>query len=89
MLIERLKHKLSSEFNMEGLGDAKKTLGMEIQRDKVKDKVCLSQKAYLITILQKYGTFKNTKPFSTLLAPHFNLKSTMSVSIWPKSYMLV
>ncbi|TXG46509.1 hypothetical protein EZV62_027989 [Acer yangbiense] len=36
--IDRLKAQLSSEFDMKDLGEAKKILGMEIKRDRVKDK---------------------------------------------------
>lgn len=79
--IERLKQKLSSEFEMKDLGDAKKILGMEIQRDRAKGKVCLSQKAYLKKILAKFGISESTKSVSTPLAPHFKLNATMS----PKS----
>lgn len=53
--IEKLKCRLSTEFEMKNLGDAKKILGMEIRRDRMNEKVCLSQKAYLKKVLKKFG----------------------------------
>ena len=44
--INKLKSQLSSEFNMKVLRDAKRLLGMEINRDRKSDKVCLTQKGY-------------------------------------------
>jgi len=44
--IDKLKVQLSSELEMKELGEAKKILGMKIERD-LKEKVSLTQKAYL------------------------------------------
>lgn len=76
--IDNLKQKLSTEFEMKDLGEAKKILGMEIQHDRKKVKVCLSQKAYLKKVLQKFGICEGTKSVSTPLDPHFKLSSDMS-----------
>ena len=43
-VIDKLKKDLSSEFEMKDLGEAKKVLGMEIERDRRSDKVSLTQK---------------------------------------------
>ena len=45
--IDKLKKDLSSEFEMKTLGEAKKVLGMEIERDRRSDKVSLTQKGYM------------------------------------------
>jgi len=45
--IDKLKKVLSSEFDMKDLGEAKKVLGMEIERDRRSGKVSLTQKGYL------------------------------------------
>ncbi|CAL9015461.1 unnamed protein product, partial [Prunus brigantina] len=45
--IERLKTQLSNEFEMKDLGEARKILGMEIERDRAKGKISLCQKQYL------------------------------------------
>lgn len=76
--IDKLKTQLRNEFEMKDLGEAKKILGMEIDRDRVKGTVCLSQKQYLKKVLQRFGMDKNTKPVSTPLAHHFKLSALMS-----------
>jgi len=45
--IDKLKKELSFEFEMKDLGEAKKVLGMEIERDQKSGKVRLTQKEYL------------------------------------------
>ena len=45
--IDKLKLQLSSEFEMKDMGEAKKILCMKIERDRMKGKVSLTQKAYL------------------------------------------
>ena len=45
--IDTLKKDLSSEFEMKDLGEAKKVLGMKIERDRRSGKVSLTQKGYL------------------------------------------
>ena len=79
--IERLKTQLSSEFEMKDLDEAKKILGMEIVRDRVKGTVHLTQKQYLTKVQQHFGMNSNTKPMSTPLAPHFKLSALLSPCI--------
>ena len=43
-VIDKLKKDLSSEFDMKDLGEAKKVLSMEIERDRRSGKVSLTQK---------------------------------------------
>ncbi|TXG52062.1 hypothetical protein EZV62_021231 [Acer yangbiense] len=76
--IDKLKAQLSSEFEMKDLGEAKKILGMEIKRDRVKGTICLTQTQYLKTVLQRFGIDSKSKPVSTPLAPHFKLSALMS-----------
>ena len=45
--IDKLKKDLSFEFEMKDLGEVKKVLGMEIERDRRSGKVSLTQKGYL------------------------------------------
>ena len=78
--IEKLKTQLSSEFEMKDLGEAKKILGMEISRDRGKGKVCLTQKQYLMKVLQRFGVSEQSKLVSTPLAPHFKLSASLSPS---------
>nr|ABF81452.1 TIR-NBS type disease resistance protein [Populus trichocarpa] len=79
--IDRLKAQLRTEFEMKDLGEAKKILGIEIQRDRRKGTVCLTQTQYLKKILQRFGVDGKTKPVSTPLAPHFKLSASMSPRI--------
>ena len=76
--IDKLKKDKSSEFEMKDLGEAKKVLRMETERDHKSGKVCLTQKGYLKEVPQKFNINSDTKSVSTLLAPHFKLKATMS-----------
>jgi hypothetical protein len=76
--IDRLKAQLRTEFEMKDLREAKKILGMEIQRDRRKGTVCLTQTQYLKKILQRFGVDGKTKPVKTPLAPHFKLSASMS-----------
>jgi len=45
--INKLKKNLRSEFEMKDLGEAKKVLGMEIERDRRSGTISLTQKEYL------------------------------------------
>ena len=47
----RLKAQPSKEFEMKDLGEAKKILGMEIERDGQRGTLCLTQKQYLNKVL--------------------------------------
>jgi len=53
-VINKLRKDLSSEFEMEVLGEAKNVLGMEIERDRNSDKICLTQKEHLKKEVQKF-----------------------------------
>ena len=73
---------------MKDLGEANKVLGMKIERDRRSDKVSLTQKEYLQKVLQRFNIDKDTKSVSIPLAPHFNLKTTMSPkTIEEREYM--
>ena len=77
-VIDKMKKDLSSEFKMKDLGEVKKVLGMEIERDRKGEKVSLTQKEYLKKVLQKFNINSDTKSVSTPLAPHFKFKGTIS-----------
>ena len=63
---------------MKNLGEVKRRLGMEIERDRVKGKVSLTQKAYLQKILQKFYIGCDVKSVSSPLASHFKLSADVS-----------
>ena len=52
--IDKLKD-LSSELEMKDLGEVKKVLVMEVERDWKRGKVNLTQKGYLKKVLQKFN----------------------------------
>ena len=54
-IIQDLKTKLSSKFDMKDLGSANYILGMEIKRDREKRKLWLNQRKYVETILQRFN----------------------------------
>jgi len=86
--IDKLKKDFSFEFEMKDLGEAKKVLGMEIERDRRSGKVSLTQKGYLQKVLQRFNINGDTKSVSTQLAPHFKLKATMSLTtVEEREYM--
>lgn len=70
----KLKSVLSAEFEMKDLGDAKKILGMEITRDRVNRKLCVSQEDYLWKVLGKFN-MDQCKTVATPLGAHFALKA--------------
>jgi len=73
---------------MKDLGEAKKVLGIEIERNRKGGKVSLTQKGYLKKVLQKFNINGDMKSVSTLLDSHFKLKATMSpTSIEEREYM--
>jgi len=73
---------------MKDLGEAKKVLGMEIERDRKGGKVSLTQKWYLKRVLKKFNINSDTTSVSTPLASHFKLKSATSLtSIEEREYM--
>lgn len=79
--IDRMKAQLSQEFEMKDLGEARRILGMEINRDRVRSTVHLTQKQYLKRVLQRFNMNSKTKPVSTPMAPYFKLSALQS----PKS----
>ncbi|KAL2326857.1 hypothetical protein Fmac_020284 [Flemingia macrophylla] len=79
--IDKLKAQLNQEFEMKDLGEAKKILGMEISRDRQRNKLCLTQKQYLKKVVQCFGMNENTKHVSTPLASHLKLSSQLSPKI--------
>ena len=72
--VMRVKAELNKEFDMKDLGGASRILGIDIQRDRKKSKLCLSQEAYLRKILEKFG-MSNSKSVVTPTNPQFKLST--------------
>ena len=64
---------------MKDLGAAKKILGMEITRDRKSGLLFLSQHNYINKVLQRFN-MHDSKPVSTLIAPHFKLSAAQCSS---------
>ncbi|KAL3634979.1 hypothetical protein CASFOL_022033 [Castilleja foliolosa] len=79
-LVDELKDKLKSEFEMKDMGQASKILGIEITRHRKAREVILSQHRYLSKVLEKYGMLE-AKAVTSPLGAQFKLKSDQS----PKS----
>lgn len=75
--IQKIKEKLSVEFEMKDLGAAKRILGMDINRNRTLKKLYLSQKTFLEKVLERFF-IHTSKPVTTPLAQHFKLSSTQS-----------
>ena len=73
--IDKLKVQLSSKFEMKDLEEAKRILGMEIETERVKGRVSLTQKAYLQKVLQSFLIGDEVKSVRSPLAPHFKLST--------------
>ena len=73
-LVNKLKAQLSSEFDMKDLGPAKKILGMEINRDLQDGRLFLSQRKYVMKMLERF-VMQDCKAVSTLLTAHVKLSS--------------
>ena len=60
------KAKISSEFDMDDRGEIHFILGMEIKRDRAKKVITICQKAYIESVLVRFG-MQNCNPVSTPL----------------------
>lgn len=72
--VNKLKAVLSSEFEMNDLGDAKKILGMEIIRNKERRELWVSHEVYLWNVLSDFE-MDQPKSVATSMRAHFHLKS--------------
>jgi len=65
-----VKVKLSEKYKITNIGPARQFLGIEIHHDDIR--ISLSQKAYIATILRRFG-MENTHGVSTLMDPNVKL----------------
>ncbi|KAL0444267.1 UNVERIFIED_CONTAM: Retrovirus-related Pol polyprotein from transposon TNT 1-94 [Sesamum latifolium] len=76
-LIVKLQNNLSKNFEMKNLGDAKKILGMTIERNRKTSTISLNQKSYVKNVVEKFS-MTTAKPTSVPLAAHFQLCKNQS-----------
>lgn len=72
--IKKLKEELNTEFDMKGLGKARKFMGMIIERNTKEHSLRLRQKPYLERLVSNYGHL-NCKTISLHATPHFVSKA--------------
>ena len=71
-MIKELQKNLCKTFEMKDLGDAKKILGMNIERNRTSSTIFLNQTSYIQSVLKNFSMV-NSKPSSVPLAAHFQL----------------
>ncbi|KAL0415999.1 UNVERIFIED_CONTAM: putative transposon Ty5-1 protein [Sesamum latifolium] len=76
-LIVELQNNLCKNFEMKGLGDAKRILGMTIDRNRKDSTIFLNQKSYVINVVEKFSMSK-AKPAVVPLVAHFQLCKNQS-----------
>ncbi|XP_073131127.1 uncharacterized protein [Henckelia pumila] len=75
--IQKLKGELNSEFDMKDLGEAKKILGMKIQRNGKKGNLFLSQGDYIAKVLLRFN-MQECKSITSPLGQHMKLSAEQS-----------
>ena len=75
--ISRLKGILKGEFEMKDLGAARRILGIDIVRNRMKNSLVLSQESYLKKIIQKFK-MGDSKEVNVPLAGHFVFSTDQS-----------
>ena len=72
--VQKLKAQLKKEFDMKDLRETKKILGMTITRDVGSSRLWLSQKNYVLKVLERFNMAEE-RPVITPLTGHFKLSS--------------
>ena len=86
-LLDDLVVELSRSFKLRDLGPTTALLGIEITRDRPNRRLMLSQRQYILDMLERYGQADST-PVKTPMVPGTNLSVSMApVSSEDKEYM--
>lgn len=72
--IEDIKNKLKSEFEMKDLDPVRRILGIEVKRNRKEGTLSLSQKSYMLKLLNRFS-MTDSKNVSLPLANHFKLSN--------------
>ena len=76
VLIDRAVEELSKHFKLRDLGPTKFLLGVEISQDRANHSISLSQRQYIIDMLERYG-MQDCNPVTTPLIPGSKLSKSM------------
>ena len=77
--IQAFIKELSTHFKLRDLGPTTQLLGFKIDRDRPSRSISLSQKQYILDMLERYN-MSDCKPVSTPMAPGSKLSSSMAPS---------
>jgi hypothetical protein len=75
-LLDSIVSELASHFKLRDLGPTDYLLGIKIERDFDKRQIYLSQRQYIVDMLDKYG-LTDVKPVTTPMEPGFKLSASM------------
>lgn len=78
--VEFLKSKLSSEFEIKDLGEAKQCLGVKITRDYKNNEIFLDQESYIDQVLRNFG-MENCKTVNTPMESKVNADKVLNSDI--------
>lgn len=78
-----LKQKLSSEFEMRDLQEVRSFLGVNIQRDRERGVMVFEQKAYVKSILERFG-MTNCKPSVIPMETHLKLEKEKNIKLFTR-----
>jgi hypothetical protein len=79
LLIDSFKISIAKQVEITDLGELHWILGIEVRRERENKKILLSQRAYLDSILRRYG-FEDVKPVSLPMETSIKLTSSQSPS---------
>ena len=72
-LLGKLKKQLMDRFEMTGMGDVSRVLGMNVTRDREEGNITINQKDYTGTIVQRYGMRGCNPAYTPEVGPELSL----------------
>jgi len=75
--IASFKHELAQHFKLHDLGPTSNLLGMQVTRDRSQHRLCLSQRQYIVDMLERFN-MTDSAPVTTPMDPGLKLTSAMS-----------
>ena len=84
--LNELKSQLKAKFEMRDLGELNYILGLEIRRDRSKQKIYLSQRKHTLDILRRFN-HEHSRPLSTPLDHNITLSKVEDMSQEEQDYM--
>jgi hypothetical protein len=85
-MLDKTIKELETHFKLRDLGPTEFLLGIKITRDLANHSIAISQKQYIVDMLDHYG-FSGCSPISTPMDPGLVLEKTKSLSEEDKEFM--